>query len=91
MTHGERKQHRSALPGTLVPGLLTRRWFVDISWIPSATVLPTRGTHIQFFVDRREVPLNGSFADGVFQSRWAGYEVERVKLWRTSTTAAGVI
>jgi hypothetical protein len=53
-------------------------------WIFSSTFLPYTGEPIEFMLEDRNQPIHGTFADGVFHSRWADYDPERVASWRES-------
>lgn len=53
-------------------------------WIASSTGLPHNGEPIEFLLDNREVALDGTYDHQTFRSRWAGYEVDRVKTWRSA-------
>ncbi len=53
-------------------------------WIFSSTFLPCAGEPIDFMLDDREQAIHGTFADGVFHSRWADYDAHRVASWRES-------
>jgi len=51
-------------------------------WIFSSTFLPYTGEPIEFMLEDRNQPIHGTFADGVFHSRWANYDAGRVASWR---------
>lgn len=51
-------------------------------WIFSSTFLPYTGEPIEFMLEEREQPIHGTFADGLFHSRWADYAADRVASWR---------
>jgi hypothetical protein len=51
-------------------------------WISSSAFLPHTGEAIDFLLKGRDVPIHGKFDGGVFHSRWADYESERVGSWR---------
>ena len=53
-----------------------------MSWISSSARLPHAGALIQFMLDDRDVPMKGTYAEGVFRSRWGNYDVGCVRLWR---------
>ncbi len=64
---------------------LCRRGVVmEAKWIFSSTFLPYTGEPIEFMLEEREQPIHGTFANGVFHSRWADYETDRVQSWRES-------
>lgn len=50
--------------------------------------LPCEQELVKFFVDDREAPVLGKFADGKFHSRWADYEVGRVQSWQAAVAGA---
>lgn len=51
-------------------------------WIFSSTFLPYTGEPIEFMLEDRNQPIHGTFADGIFHSRWADYDANRVASWR---------
>lgn len=51
-------------------------------WIFSSTFLPYTGEPIEFLLEDRSQPIHGTFADGVFHSRWADYDADRIASWR---------
>lgn len=51
-------------------------------WIYSSSFLPYTGDPIEFRLEEREQPISGTFADGVFHSRWADYGRSSVGSWR---------
>lgn len=53
-------------------------------WIFSSTFLPYTGEPIEFMLEDRNQPIHGTFADGIFHSRWADYDAGRVASWRGS-------
>jgi len=53
-------------------------------WIFSSTFLPYTGEPIEFMLEDRNQSIHGTFADGVFHSRWADYDADRVASWRGS-------
>jgi hypothetical protein len=61
---------------------ISTRAVVSMSWISSSARLPHVGTSIQFMLDDRDVPMKGTYAEGVFRSRWGNYDVGCVRLWR---------
>jgi len=52
------------------------------TWIRSSTALPQEGQSVEFVLDGREVRLDGNYTHQTFQSRWSGYDVQRVRSWR---------
>ena len=53
-------------------------------WIYSSTFLPYTGEPIDFLLEDRSQPMHGTFADGMFHSRWADYAADRVQSWHGS-------
>ncbi len=53
-------------------------------WIASSAGLPREGQKIDFQLDDRDVSLTGFYDHQTFRSRWSGYEVYRVKTWRSA-------
>ena len=51
-------------------------------WIFSSTFLPYTGEPIDFLLEDRSQPMHGTFANGMFHSRWADYAADRVQSWR---------
>jgi hypothetical protein len=57
---------------------------MEAKWIFSSTFLPYTGEPIEFMLEDRNQPIHGTFADGIFHSRWADYDADRVASWRGS-------
>jgi hypothetical protein len=57
---------------------------MSIEWIASSFGLPREGEPIEFVLDGRDVALDGTYFQQIFRSRWTGYEVDRVRTWRSS-------
>lgn len=57
-------------------------------WIASSTALPHDGDSVEFVLDGRKVPLDGTYTRQTFQSRWSGYDVQRVRTWRVVEAVA---
>jgi hypothetical protein len=57
---------------------------MQAQWIFSSTFLPYTGEPIEFMLEDREQPIHGIFANGLFRSRWADYDSDRVQSWRGS-------
>jgi hypothetical protein len=53
-------------------------------WIFSSTLLPHPKETVEFLIEEREQSIHGTFANGVFHSRWADYDSRRVASWRGS-------
>ena len=53
-------------------------------WIASSCGLPQEGEPVEFVLDGRGVALDGTYVQQIFRSRWTGYEVGRVRTWRSS-------
>ncbi|MHB8310944.1 hypothetical protein [Metallibacterium sp.] len=53
-------------------------------WVTSSTALPDEGQAVEFVLDGREVAMGGVYVQRTFRSRWSGYEVERVRTWRSA-------
>lgn len=51
-------------------------------WINGSTLLPSSDAPIEFLIHDRLQPLRGTFAFGVFHSRWGDYAPVRVASWR---------
>jgi hypothetical protein len=54
---------------------------MNANWIHSSTKLPREGQQIEFMLDHRNAPLQGTYSQQSFHSRWAEYDVERVGSW----------
>ncbi len=52
-------------------------------WICCSSFLPATGAPIEFRLEEREQPIHGTFADGIFHSRWADYCRSSVGSWRS--------
>ncbi len=57
---------------------------MQTKWIFSSTFLPYTGEPIEFMLEDRKQAIHGTFANGIFHSRWADYDVDRVQSWRGS-------
>ncbi len=57
---------------------------MQTEWIFSSTFLPFAGDSVEFMLEEREQPIHGTFVNGVFHSRWADYEIDRVQSWRAA-------
>ena len=57
---------------------------MQAKWIFSSTFLPYTGEPIEFMLEDRNQPIHGTFANGLFHSRWADYDADRVASWRGS-------
>jgi hypothetical protein len=55
---------------------------MQAQWIFSSTFLPYTGEPIEFLLEDRKQPIHGTFANGIFRSRWADYGADRVASWR---------
>ena len=53
-------------------------------WVASSMGLPHEGQPIEFVLDDRETVMDGTYLQRMFQSRWTGYEVGRVRGWRSA-------
>jgi len=51
-------------------------------WVASSTALPQDGASVEFVLDGRKIPIDGNYTRQTFQSRWSGYDVQRVRAWR---------
>jgi len=54
---------------------------MQTQWILSSTSLPRAGKPIYFLLADRNVPMHGTFANGIFHAHWADYPVDRVESW----------
>jgi hypothetical protein len=61
---------------------------MTVEWIASSLGLPHEGEPVEFFLDGRDVALEGTYVRQIFRSRWNGYEVDRVNTWRSSEARA---
>lgn len=52
-------------------------------WITRSDGLPQEGQPVEFVLDDREVALGGTYNERTFQSRWSGYQIDRVRAWRS--------
>jgi len=50
----------------------------------SAADLPHNGQPVEFVLDGREVAMMGTYVQQTFWSRWSGYDIQRVRTWRSS-------
>jgi hypothetical protein len=71
-----RSPSRSRIPG------FRRRKKMSAEWVFSSAALPHDGEPVEFVLDGREVAMDGTYARQTFQSRWSGYDVQRVRTWR---------
>jgi hypothetical protein len=55
--------------------------YMQPQWILSSTSLPRSDRPVYFLLKERDVPMHGTFANGVFHAHWADYCVERVESW----------
>lgn len=53
-------------------------------WVTSSAALLREGQPAEFVPDGKEVAMDGTYVQRTFRSRWACYEVKRVKLWRSA-------
>ena len=51
-------------------------------WTASSAALPHDGEAVEFVLDGRKVPLDGTYTRQTFNSRWSGYDIQRVRTWR---------
>lgn len=57
---------------------------MHVHWITSSAELPREGQQVEFVLDGRDVPMGGAYVQRIFQTRWTGYEAERVRAWRSA-------
>jgi len=57
-------------------------------WIASSTSLPHDGDAVEFVLDGRKIPIDGTYASQTFNSRWSGYDIQRVRTWRVMDVIA---
>ena len=57
---------------------------MDTGWVASSMGLPNEGQPIEFVLDNREAVMDGTYLQRMFQSRWTGYEIGRVRSWRAA-------
>ena len=62
---------------------------MSTDWVASSTGLPNEGASVEFVLDHRNVAIDGTYTRQVFHSRWSGYEVERVRTWRSAEPDSG--
>ena len=55
---------------------------MSAQWVTSATGLPRQGESVEFMLDGRSVPMDGTYDRQTFRSRWTGYDIQRVRTWR---------
>jgi hypothetical protein len=55
---------------------------MSTQWVTSATGLPHQGESVEFMLDGRSVPMDGTYDRQTFRSRWTGYDIQRVRTWR---------
>jgi len=63
---------------------------MSIEWVASSFGLPREGEPVEFILDGRDVVMDGTYVQQIFRSRWTGYEVDRVRTWRSSGSRAHV-
>jgi hypothetical protein len=51
-------------------------------WVASSAALPHDGESVEFVLDGRQVPMDGTYVHQTFKSRWSGYDIQRVRTWR---------
>ncbi len=56
---------------------------MQTQWISRSDGLPQDGQPVEFVLDDREVALGGTYNERTFQSRWSGYQIDRVRAWRS--------
>jgi hypothetical protein len=61
---------------------------VHTQWITSSTGLPHEGQHVEFMLDGRDVAMEGAYVRQIFRTRWTGYDIERVRTWRSAGSDA---
>jgi hypothetical protein len=59
---------------------------MSADWVASSAALPQDGQSVEFVLDGREVAMDGTYTRQTFQSRWSGYDVQRVHSWRRAET-----
>ncbi len=59
-------------------------------WTDSSNGLPREGQQVEFMLDCRPSVMEGSYLHQAFRSKWAEYDVERVRSWRHSTRTGDV-
>lgn len=57
---------------------------MSTTWVASSSRLPHDGDAVEFVLDGRRIPIDGTYAQQLFKSRWSGYDVQRVRTWRSS-------
>jgi len=80
--------HRATSPyvrRTESSGWAHREHNMPTAWVASSTALPPEGESVQFVLDGREVAMDGTYTHQTFQSRWSGYDVQRVRSWRPAS------
>ena len=60
-------------------------------WILRSRALPSAGKAVYFLLMDRNVPMHGTFANGVFHAHWADYRAERVESWCADDTPTAPI
>jgi len=73
---------RLASPGVHLPGINLSEHNMSPAWVASSIALPPEGESVEFVLDGREVAMDGTYTHQTFQSRWSGYDVQRVRSWR---------
>jgi hypothetical protein len=64
---------------------------MSVRWVNNSAGLPYEGEPVAFVLDGRDVPLDGTYVDRRFRSRWSGYPIERVRAWRSASFDASVV
>ena len=55
---------------------------MQMQWVPTCASLPHEGEPVQLLLHDRQAPMSGAYTNGVFRTRWAEYEIDRVRFWR---------
>ena len=76
---------RLASPGVHLSGIKLSEHNVSPAWVASSIALPPEGESVEFVLDGREVAMDGTYTHQTFQSRWSGYDVQRVRSWRSAS------
>jgi len=56
---------------------------MQTQWVSSSAGLPPEGQAVEFVLYGRAVAMIGVYCEQVFRSRWSGYDIERIRNWRS--------
>ena len=63
---------------------------MQAKWTTSYAELPLDGQLVEFVLGGRETVMFGTYVQQIFQSRWTGYDIDRVRIWRPADLNSSV-